>query len=180
MTNPVGTLAKGAGAARADDATVSLLRMFYAAQVYAVETFTLMLDTYQGLTEAQRRKLDACRRLERRVAGWLNDHLSVDLKLAVNAPRRARQAAEILASLRHGSWADRMAELEGVAIRGVTCFRSLKALYGEREPTLCARLLAKEMALRDFARDELDGLEEESLDRILALLGPEDCVAVSA
>jgi hypothetical protein len=36
------------------------------------------------------------------------------------------------------------------------------------------------MALRDFARDELDGEGETSLAGILALLGPDDRAAIAA
>ena len=163
-----------------DDTTRSLLRMLYVTEVYSAETFARMLETYRGLSGDQRRKLEACRRLELAMSRRLHDHLTRDLGLPVRTPPRARQAAETLASLPHGAWSERMTELEGGSIRGVTGFRTLKALYGEREPNLCATLLAHEMALRDFARDELDGQPDCSLDRILKLLGAEDRRAVAA
>lgn len=166
------------GARKLDDATISLLRMIYAAMVYAVETYDYMLEVYRGLTPDQRRKLEACRRLEVMMTRRLHDHLTIDLGLEVRRPRRARQAAEMLARLEHGSWADRMSDLEAVAIRGVSGFRSLKAIHGERAPNLCASLLAKDMAVRDMARDELDGEPGGGFDRVLALLSPEDREAV--
>ena len=163
-----------------DEVTLSLLRMLYVTEVYSAETFAYMLETYRGMTPDQRRKFEACRRLELTMSRRLHDHLTLDLGLRVRPPPRARQAAETLAPLPDGSWFDRMTELEGGSIRGVSGFRTLKSLYGDREPTLCATLLAHEMALRDFARDELDDQTDSSLDRILALLGDEDRRAIAA
>ena len=162
------------------DTTLSLLRMLYVTEVYSAETFAFMLETYRGMTSEQRRKFEACRRLELTMSGRIHDHLTQDLGLSVRPPPRARQAAETLAPLPDGSWFDRMTELEGGSIRGVAGFRALKAMYGDREPNLCATLLAHEMALRDFARDELDDQPESSVDRILALLSIEDRLAVAA
>lgn len=167
---PKDTAAIHSAPTRLDETTTTLLRMFYVSEVYGVETFACMLRSYQGLTPDQRRKLEACRQLEIAAVRLLLDHIVRTLRMEVRPPRRARQAAETLAPLKYASWDDRMAELEALAIRGVTSYRSFKNLYGHHAPTLCAWLLAKEMALRDFARDELDGETEGSIARITALL----------
>jgi hypothetical protein len=158
----------------------TLLRMFYVTQVYSVETFGYMLESYQGLSADHRRKIEACRRLALAISRRLRDHITRDLGLDLKPPARARQAARTLATQQTASWADRMTELEQGAYRAVTAARALKALYGAEQPTLCATLLAHEMALRDFARDELDGEGETSLAGILALLGPDDRAAIAA
>jgi hypothetical protein len=163
-----------------DEAAASLRRMLYVSQVYAGETYARMLTTYHGLSPGQRRKIEACRRLEIARGRLLFDHMTGELGLALRPPSRARQAAITLAALPHGTWSERMADLEGASIRGVAGYRALRALYGARQPQLCALLLAQEMALRDFARDELDGETEESSLRIIALLSPEDRDAVAA
>jgi hypothetical protein len=159
---------------------VTLLRMFYVTQVYSVESFGYMLETYQGLTREHRRKLEACRRLALAISRRLFDHLTLDRGYDLKPPARARQAARTLATQQMATWAERMSELEAGAYRGVEAARGLKALYGGEQPRLCATLLAHEMALRDFARDELDGLGEGSLDGILALLDPADRAAIAA
>jgi hypothetical protein len=161
-----------------DSMTLKLLRMIYVGQVYSAETFALVLATYPGLTAEHRRKFEACHRLEAAMAQRLLDHLTRDLGQNVRPPVRARQAAETLAP-GHGTWFDYMTELEGGAIRGVQSARALKTMHEANAPNLCATLLASRMALRDFARDELDEETEFSLDRILALLSPEDRLAVS-
>jgi hypothetical protein len=158
----------------------TLLRMFYVTQVYSVESFAHMLATYEGLTADHRRKLEACRRLALAISLRLRLHMTMDLGLDVKPPARARQAARTLATQQTASWTERMTELEQGAYRGVTAARALKALYGAHQPNLCATLLAHEMALRDFARDELDGEGETSLAGILALLGPDDRAAIAA
>jgi hypothetical protein len=157
----------------------TLLRMLYVTAVYGAECFAYMLETYAGLTPEHRRKLEACRRLELAMSQRLMRHLTDDLGLTVKPPARARQAAKTLVTLQHASWFDRMAEIEGAAIRGVAAGRTLKAIHGDREPNLCAVLMAREMALRDFARDEMDDEPEFSIDRVLALLSPEDRAAVA-
>jgi hypothetical protein len=169
---------KSAGSA-IDESTLGVLHLLYVSAAYGVESFALMLETYHGLTADHRRKLDACRRLAATRARLISDHVSQDLAIEVKPPTRTRQAAESLATLQHGSWSDRMSELEIASIRGVQGFRTLKSIYGARQPRLCAVLLAHEMALRDFARDEMDGETGESLYRILALLDPEDRAAIA-
>ncbi len=180
MSDQLATLTRPTPPRADDDTVVSFLRMLYVTEVYSAEAFAVMLETYVGLTADQRRKFEACRRLELAMSRRLLDHLTANLGRSVRPPSRARQAAETLAPLAHGSWFDRMTELEGGSIRGVMGFRTLKTLYGDREPNLCGTLLASEMAMRDFARDELDGDSDYSLNRILALLGPEDRAAVAA
>jgi len=157
----------------------TLLRMLYVTAVYGAECFAYMLETYVGLTPDHRRKLEACRRLELAMSQRLLRHLTDDLGLTVKPPARARQAAKTLATLQHASWFDRMNDIEGAAIRGVTATRTLKALHGDRDPKLCAVLMAREMALRDFARDEMDDEPGYSIERVLALLSPEDRAAVA-
>jgi len=179
MSQATETVAKPGGpAATVDEMTIRLLRMIYVSEVYSAGTFAYVLETYEGLTAGQRRRFDACRRLEVMIAARLFDHLTRDLGLPIKPPVRTRQAVLNLAPPRHGTWFDYMTELEGGAIRGVQSARALKAMYQDREPNLCATLLASRMALRDFARDELDDQSESSLDRILALLSPEDREAV--
>jgi hypothetical protein len=163
-----------------DETAISLMRMLYVTQVYAGETYARMLETYRGLSPDQRRKLEACRRLEIARGRLLFDHMAGDLGLAIKPPSRARQAAVTLAALPHGTWYERMTDLEGASLRGVAGYRTLRALYGAAQPQLCALLLAQEMALRDFARDELDGETAESALRMFALLSPEDREAVAA
>ncbi len=163
-----------------DDTTANLLRLLYISEVYSAETFSCMLATYDDLTVDQRRKLEAARRLEVAMAGRLFKHLTHDLGRNIRPPSRARQIAESLANLPHGTWFERMTDLESGSIRGVMGFRALKSAYGHQEPRLCALLLAHEMALRDFARDELDGETTDSINRILALLSPEDRAAIEA
>jgi hypothetical protein len=158
----------------------TLLRMLYVTYVYGAEAFAYVLESYQGLTLEQRRKFEACRRLEVMVSGLLFDHITRDLGQTLKPPARARQAALALATQRHGTWFDRMAELEAAAIRGVEGARLLTALYGARQAHLCAVCLGHEMALRDFARDEMDGESEHSIDRVMAMLGPADRAAVAA
>lgn len=164
----------------ADQMVASLLRMLFVTEVYSAAAFAHMLATYEGLSRDQRRKLEACRRLEVTMGGRILDHLTLGLGLQIKHPPRAKQAGESLAPQRHATWPERMTEMESGSIRGVMGFRTLKGMYGEREPALCATLLAHEMALRDFARDELDGETGFSINRVLALLGPEDQAAVAA
>ena len=165
---------QGAGLQPPDPAAINLLRMVFVAEVYSVETFRRMLETYEGLSTDQRCKIEACRRLAALAVQRLQQHLAEDLGLALRPPRRARQAAEVLAPLIHASWGERMKEFEALATRGVMTLRNLKSIYGDREPNLCATLLAKDMAFRDFARDELDGHPQRSLDPVLALLPAQD------
>jgi hypothetical protein len=162
------------------ESAIALLNLMYAARVYAIEAFNYMLETYAHLTPDQRRKFEACRRLEIAMCRRLFSHLTNDLGLTVRPPGRIRQVAVSLAVAgRNGTWFDGMTDLEGAAIRGVQSCRMLKALYQHRDVNLCATMLASRMALRDFARDELDDLTDVSLDRILALLSAEDRQAIA-
>jgi hypothetical protein len=165
--------------ASADETVVSLLRMLYVTQIYSAETFAFMLETFSGLTPQQRRKFEACRRLEAAIGRLLFEHLTLDLGQSFRPPSRARRAAETLAPPAYGTWFDYMTEIEAASIRGVQGARTLMGLYRAGAPRLCATLLASRMALRDFARDELDDLSDVSLDRILALLDDDDRRAVA-
>jgi hypothetical protein len=156
----------------------ALLRMFYVSEVYGVAANAYMQRTYRGLTEDHRRKLEACRLLMAETAERLRAHLAEDLGLEVKPPTRAEEMAPLIAALPHGSWHQRLLAMEDVSVRGVEAYRKLRGIYGEAEPLLCASLIAKEIAMRDFARDELDGETESSIERIVTLLGPESQTAL--
>src|SRR5271156_1624163 len=136
---------------------VSLLRMFYVSEVYGAAANAYMQRNYHGLTPDHRRKLEACRLLMAETAERLLTHLTRELKVEVHRPTRAEEMAPLIATLPHGSWHERLLMQEDVSVRGVEAYRKLRAIYGEAEPLLCASLIAKDIAMRDFARDELDG-----------------------
>jgi hypothetical protein len=163
-----------------EEPVVSLLRRMYGARVYVAETFSYMLENYTELTPDQRRKLHACRRLEIAMGRRLFTHLTQDLGLSVRPPARVHQAVTLLAWPRHATWFDKMGEMEQAAIRGVQVSRGFKTMYQSRDANLCATLLASRMALRDFARDELDEMPEVSLGQVLALLDTEDREAIAS
>jgi len=64
MPDEIANLSPIDGDVETDPTVVRLLRMLYVSEFYSAETFALMLETYEGLTEQQRRRLEACRRLE--------------------------------------------------------------------------------------------------------------------
>lgn len=158
---------------------VELIRMFYVAEVYGVAATAYMQRAYAGLSSDQRRKLEACRLLMAQTGELLRDHLTTKMGVDVTAPTRAEEMAPLIANLPHGSWRDRLMAIEDASVRAVEAYRKLRELYGESEPQFCASLMAKEIALRDFARDELDGEAERSLDRIIALLSPQAQAALA-
>jgi hypothetical protein len=172
MTPPA-TTAVGAAPAVDTASVVELLRMFYVSEVYGAAANSYMQRAYNGLNDEQRHKLEACRLLMVETSERLLVHLTSDLGVVVRPPTRAEEMAPLIANLPFGSWHDRVMALEQICVRGVEAYRKLRGLYGESEPLLCASLMAKEIAVRDFARDELDGEVERSLDRIVGLLGPE-------
>jgi hypothetical protein len=153
--------------------------MFYVSEVYGVAANAYMQREYRGLTDDNRRKLEACRLLMAETAERLRAHLSESLGVEVRPPTRAEEMAPLIASLPHGSWHQRLVALEDVSVRGVDAYRKLRGIYGEAEPLLCASLIAKEIAVRDFARDELDGETESSVEQIVALLSPESQMALA-
>ncbi|HEY2048197.1 MAG TPA: hypothetical protein VGH03_02575 [Caulobacteraceae bacterium] len=157
-----------------------LLRMFYVSEVYGVAANAFMQREYYGLTADHRRKLEACRLLMAETAERLREHLIKELGVEVRPPTRAEEMAPLIASLPRGSWHQRLLALESVSVRGVDAYRKLRGIYGETEPHLCASLIAKEIAMRDFARDELDGETETSVERIVALLSPESQTILAA
>lgn len=157
-----------------------LLRMFYVSEVYGVAANAYMQREYYGLSSDHRRKLEACRLLMAETAERLREHLTKELGREVRPPTRAEEMAPLIASLPHGSWHQRLLVLEDVSVRGVDAYRKLRGIYGEVEPRLCASLIAKEIAMRDFARDELDGETETSVERIVALLSPASQAALAA
>ena len=150
-----------------------LLRMFYVSEVYGVAANAYMQREYYGLSADHRRKLEACRLLMGETAERLREQLVKELGGEVKPPTRAEEMAPLIASLPHGSWHQRMLALEDLSVRGVEAYRKLRGIYGEAEPHLCASLIAKEIAMRDFARDELDGETETSAERIVTLLSPD-------
>jgi hypothetical protein len=180
MPDPISTLEKPDRAENSDDIATNLIRMLYVSQVYSAEAFGYVLETFTNLTADQKRKFEACRLLEITVSQRLLRRLTDDLSLTIRPPSRARQAAASLAPPRDGTWFDYMTELEAAATRGIQGARALKTLYQTQDANLCATLLASRMALRDFARDELDGQTQRSLHPILALLSSEDRSAVAA
>ena len=155
-----------------------LLRMFYVSEVYGVAANAYMQREYRNLTPDNRRKLEACRLLMGETAERLRAHLSETLRVEVRPPTRAEEMAPLIASLPHGTWHQRLVALEDVSVRGVEAYRKLRVIYGEADPHLCASLIAKEIAVRDFARDELDGETETSVERIVALLSPDSQAAL--
>lgn len=157
-----------------------LLRMFYVSEVYSVAANAYMQREYHGLTRDHRRKIEACRLVTAETAERLRDHLAQVLGVNVRPPTRAEEMAPLIASLTRGSWHERMVALEDVSVRGVDAYRKLRGVYGEAEPHLCAFLIAKEIAVRDFARDELDGETETSIERIVTLLSAESQAALAA
>jgi len=170
----------GAQEAPGDLGSVSgLLRMFYVSEVYGVAANAFMQREYRNLSPDNRRKLEACRLLMAETAERIRAHLADTLRVDVRPPTRAEEMAPLIASLPHGTWHQRLVALEDVSVRGVDAYRKLRGIYGEAEPHLCAFLIAKEIAVRDFARDELDGETETSIERIVALLSPESQEAFS-
>ncbi|HEY1929176.1 MAG TPA: hypothetical protein VGG92_17065 [Caulobacteraceae bacterium] len=155
-----------------------LLRMFYVSEVYGVAANAYMQREYRNLTPDNRHKLEACRLLMIETAERLRAHQAEALRVEVRPPTRAEEMAPLIASLPHGTWHQRLLALEDVSVRGVEAYRKLRGIYGEAEPHLCAFLIAKEIAVRDFARDELDGETETSIERIVALLSPESQAAL--
>jgi hypothetical protein len=153
--------------------------MFYVSEVYSVAANAYMQREYYGLNADHRRKLEACRLLMGETAERLREHLTTELGVDVRPPTRAEEMAPLIAALPHGSWHQRMLALEDVSVRGVEAYRKLRGLYGESEPHLCASLIAKEIAMRDFARDELDGETETSAERIVTLLSADSQTALA-
>ena len=156
-----------------------LLRMFYVSEVYGVAANAYMQREYRNLSPDNRRKLEACRLLMSETAERLRAHLADTLRVEVRPPTRAEEMAPLIAALPHGTWHQRLVDLEDVSVRGVDAYRKLRGIYGEAEPHLCAFLIAKEIAVRDFARDELDGETDTSIERIVALLSTESQTAFS-
>ncbi|HEX4742508.1 MAG TPA: hypothetical protein VH353_14375 [Caulobacteraceae bacterium] len=147
--------------------------MFYVSEVYGVAANAYMQREYHGLSADHRHKLEACRLLMSETAERLREQLVKELGLEVKPPTRAEEMAPLIAALPHGSWHQRMLALEDLSVRGVEAYRKLRGIYGDAEPHLCASLIAKEIAMRDFARDELDGETETSAERVVTLLSPD-------
>ena len=155
-----------------DESIVTMLRMFYVSAAYAEAAFGHMLSAYQGLTADQRLKVEALRRLTEESSDRIRKALRESWNVDVDRPKRAGEMAVLIADQPIGTWHDRMVRLEDICVRGVESFRVLRQLYGQRAPELCATLLAKQMAMRDFARLELDGEGANSMAMLLRLLSP--------
>ena len=155
-----------------DESVITMLRMFYVSAAYAEAAFRHMLSAYQGLTDDQKLKVEALRRLTEESSEWIRKALGEAWSVEVGPPKRAGEMAVLIADQPIGTWHDRMVRLEDICVRGVESFRVLRQIYGQRAPELCATLLAKQMAMRDFARLELDGEGASSLAMLLRLLSP--------
>ena len=158
----------------ADEAPlVPLLRAFYISDIYAAAVNGYVWREAVGLTADQRRKLRALRLLRQETIELIRAHLQDHLGVEVMEPKRAAYAGPMAAELPDPSWRSMLRLLEAFSERGVAACRILRGAYGEVEPRFCADLLAREIARRDFARDELDGEADGSIDRIVALLSPD-------
>jgi hypothetical protein len=175
------TQADGGGEPQAaeDPPLVPLLRAFYISDIYAAAVNGYVLREAVGLTAGQRRKLQALRLLREETIELIRAHLQDHLGVEVMEPKKAAYAGPMAAELPDPSWPSMLRLLEALSERGVSACRILRGASGEVEPRFCADLLAREIARRDFARDELDGETDGSIDRVVALLSADGQVALS-
>jgi hypothetical protein len=160
------------------DQVVALLQAFHVSEVYAAAANDDLRQSRDALTADQRRKQEALRLLLLETSELIRLHLSERFGVEVNAPVRAEELAPALVNLASPTWRDGLLLLEAMATRAVSACRVLRDLHGEAEPLFCASLLAREIARRDFAREELDGAGGRSLDRIIVLLSSEGRAAL--
>jgi hypothetical protein len=160
------------------DPIVALLQALYVSEVYAAVTDAHLCQACDHFTGDQRLKQEALRLLRLETSELIYDHLWDRFGVEAVAPARAEEIAPTLLDLASSSWRDGLVLIEAMATRGVAACRLLRDLHAGAEPLFCASLLVREIARRDFAREELDGREECSLDRIVKLLSREARVAL--
>lgn len=159
-------------AASGEDPVVTMLDVLLVTEQYGAAAYAEILRSYQGLTPDQRVKINALRLLQLEAVDTLRTHLGRAFGVRTRLSRRAAEMGATIADQPSATWHDRMLRMEGICVRAVESYRVLRNLYGSREPEFCARLLAIRLAMRDFARRELDGEGESALPHLLRLLPP--------
>ncbi|HWE99646.1 MAG TPA: hypothetical protein VG248_07610 [Caulobacteraceae bacterium] len=163
-----------------EDPVVTMLDVLFVSEQYGAAAYAEILDTYQGLSDDQRLKINALRLVQLETVETLRKHLHDAFAMEAPLSRRAAEMGKAIADQPVATWHDRMLRMEGICVRAVESYRVLRSLYGSRQPELCAKLLAMRLAMRDFARRELDGEHEQSLPPVLRLLSPEAQAQVAA
>lgn len=117
----------------------------------------------------RRYKWASCLQLETETKARLRP-LIAGLGLEVSQPDMAPRAAALAATYADKSWTRHMEELAGFTDGFLVKFRDLADAAPPQERETVASMVVHEIALNDFAKLELAGEGDRSIDDVVALL----------